>query len=812
MSGLFRRVLPRSDRGARAGGCSVRNGSVRGCSIRKGSVREGLACGVCVWVLWVATCASPVSAQVVNYSDQGQPQDAGLELLQEEPYDLIYFTESSGGGWLKAELLDLPNRRMPSDPAGTLKFRVRGVADQAFVARWEDIRSIDFWESRLERETAERIKAGDFVGAYPYLSLLIRDYPQRPGLKRLRTEFLWRDAIRRARNKEVGPSLAMLEELYRYAPDYQPDTVLGAIGSVTDQLMQQLVDEGQLERAQKLLARIEKDYPGKDLSSVEKWNKSFLEMAKEKQAEAIAAFKQEDFWTARKAARESVFLKPDIPNGRELVRRIDQEYPLVNVGVLQTATELDPTRLDNWAARRAGRLMYRILFEMQGAGPEGGEYEFLFGSTELSPDRQRLSMFLEPATLQEPLDQIDGFYLADQLARRALPETSSYFSPWAAAIDTIGLDGPKQVTCDLVRPNVMPAALLQMTVDGAWFGGEPGSPTGDYRRGELEDDTVRYKLVGEPRTPTQPREIVEIQTESAAEAVKMLMKGEVDVLDQLFPADAVRLRDIREIRVENYPLPSVHMLVPCSDHAFLAERTFRRALVYGTSRDDILNGELLEGLKVPGCQVLSGPFPAGIETNDPLGYAYDTTIEPRPYEPRLAKLLMTMSKNQMEAEAKRRKQPMPELKPIRLSHPADNLARIACEAIASQWELLGLEIHLVELPVGQTFPEPGAADVAYVSAAVWEPIIDARRVLGPSGLAASTDQLVGLGLRRLEESKNWKEARDRLLDLHAIAHHELPILPLWQVVDSYAYRRELNGIGRNIVSLYQNAEKWRLSP
>jgi hypothetical protein len=121
---------------------------------------------------------------------------------------------------------------------------------------------------------------------------------------------------------------------------------------------------------------------------------------------------------------------------------------------------------------------------------------------------------------------------------------------------------------------------------------------------------------------------------------------------------------------------------------------------------------------------------------------------------------------------------------------------------------------LVELPVGRSFPhrDEDIADIVYVSAAVWEPVIDARRVLGPEGLAGSTDQLVGLGLRRLEEAKNWREVRDRLLDLHAITHHELPVLPLWQMVDSYAYRRNLSGIGSDIVSLYQNAGKWRLGP
>lgn len=764
---------------------------------------------VIVFVAVWCSSGPTAPAETINYAPNGRPDPPGLELLQEDPHDLIFFTRESGGGWVKAQLL--PDRNMPVNPSGTLKFSIKGVVDNDFVAKWSEIESIDFWEKRLERETAERIAAGDFVGAYPFLSILIRDYPKRPGLRALRTEFIWRDAARRARGGELGPSLAMLEELRRYAPEFNPSAVIKAMGAISDQFMQQLVEKGELELGQKLLARLEKDYASANLSSVDRWNNEFLKMAQAKRKLAIAALEKKDYFAARTFARESVYLKPDIDGGRELVKKIDGIYPLVNVGVLQTAAVFDPTRLDNWAARRAGRLLYRVLFEMQGAGPEGGEYEFLFGDTEQSPDRMRFSMFLEPDKLQPPLDRIDGFYLADILANRVDESKPLYFSPWAAALSQIGLDGPKRIDTILRRPNVLPSALLQVTVHGGWFGGEPDSPTGDYRRDEATDDLVRYKLVNEPRTPSQPREIVEIRSVSASEGVGKLLSGQVDVLDQLFPADAVRLSKNRKFKVNQYPLPSVHMLVPCGDHVYLAERTFRRGLAYGTNRQDILQGELLESQEVPGCRVLSGPFPAGLEDNDPLGYAYDQNILPRQYEPRLARLLIIMTQKQLEAEASKNKETAPPIAPIRLSYPPDNLSRIACEAIRSQWELLELEVKLIELPVGRTFPEPGTADIAYVAAAVWEPIIDARRVLGPAGMAGSTDQLIGLGLRRLEESKNWKDARDRLLDLHAIAHHELPVLPLWQLVDSYAYNRNLLGVGSDIVSLYQNAEKWRLS-
>ena len=769
---------------------------------------------LCLLAIWFTawTCGYQANAQLANYAQQGKPDDPGLELLQEEPHDLLFLTQKAGGGWAKILLLQLPGREMPADRTGSLKLNVVGIEGKDFTARWSDIESIDFWEKRLERETKDRIRKGDFKRAFPFLSVLIRDYPNRSGLRGLRSEFLWEDARARASRKELAPTLAMLEELRRYAPEYKRSEVLAAIDQTTDQLMQQLMDADELDLAQKMLARLEKDYANENLASVAEWNEEFLRMATLKQNEAKAALAAKDYRKARKLSRASVYLKPDIPGGRELVREVDTIYPLINVGVLQTATVLEPTRLDNWGARRSGRLLYRTLFEMEGAGPEGGEYGFIFGDVEISPDRMHFDLLLEPETLKPPLDKVSGHFLADIMADRAQPSSQDYFSPWAAVVDSISLAGPKQVTFNLRRPNVLPTCLLQIPVDGSWFGGKPLSPTGDYRRQEVTDDEVRYVLSGKPKTETQPREIVEVRCGSAADAVNLLLQGEVDVLDQLFPADAVRLQPSKTIKVANYPLPTVHMLVPCSDHPFLAERTFRRALLYGINREDILRGELLEGLEFEGCRVLSGPFPAGIELNDPLGYAYNHKIGARSYEPPLAKLLLAMNTNQMKSMAQRKKLEMPALTPIRLAFPPDNLSRVACEAISTQWKLLGLEVKLVELPVGRTFPnsDDDIADIVYVSAAVWEPIIDARRVLGPEGLAGSQDQLVGLGLRQLEQAKNWREVRDRLLDLHSIAHHELPVLPLWQMVESYAYRRELVGMGSEIVSLYQNAGNWRL--
>ena len=192
-------------------------------------------------LIFSLTSADLFGQTVLNYAQSGKPESPGLELLQQEPHDIIYLTEKSGGGWVKTRLLNVPGRTMPTQPSGSLVFEIINVEREQFTVKWSEIESIDFWEQRLERETKERIAKADFKGAYPFLSVLIRDYPERAGIRQLRSEFLWTDAITRAKRGEREATLAMLEELMRYAPEYKPSSVKSAIDLTTGALMETMV-------------------------------------------------------------------------------------------------------------------------------------------------------------------------------------------------------------------------------------------------------------------------------------------------------------------------------------------------------------------------------------------------------------------------------------------------------------------------------------------------------------------------------------------------------------------------------------------
>jgi ABC-type oligopeptide transport system substrate-binding subunit len=70
---------------------------------------------------------------------------------------------------------------------------------------------------------------------------------------------------------------------------------------------------------------------------------------------------------------------------------------------------------------------------------------------------------------------------------------------------------------------------------------------------------------------------------------------------------------------------------------------------------------------------------------------------------------------------------------------------------------------------------------------------------------------VETALARLDAATNWNDVRARLNELHEIVHHELPVIPLWQTANFFAYRASINGIGESPLTLYQNIEQWQLA-
>jgi ABC-type transport system substrate-binding protein len=307
----------------------------------------------------------------------------------------------------------------------------------------------------------------------------------------------------------------------------------------------------------------------------------------------------------------------------------------------------------------------------------------------------------------------------------------------------------------------------------------------------------------------QPREVAERLFASTEAALSGLRRGEVDVIARLLPADTVQALRDNSIQTRPYRVPSTHVLIPNYDERFPADRAFRVAMLYAIDRQTILNRELLGGGELDGCEIVSGPFPRGLSSDDPISYGYNRQIDPRGYDPRLARVRLEIARVQATTAAEKTGEEAPRIEKLILAHPDDEIPRIACQHIANNWRLMGLEVELLVLPPGRGIPD-GKWHFTYADLRITEPLTDASRLLAADGFARCSSPYLNLALRQLEDSENWSQAGQRLRAVHQICFDDVSVLPLWQIADHFAYRSTIDGLGLQPVSLYQNVEQWRL--
>lgn len=742
------------------------------------------------------------------------------KFYEQEPFDNVILDKANDNALLKVMPLQFPERKRPPDSArvGKLKLRLFDERDDEYEVMWRNVERIELFEelvlaeaNRLVNQAAEFSAAARPADAeraldeaYEFFLWLLRYYPGTIGLPDGVQGYLYVNAGSLFKSGRVAEAFGVLEELYQQNPAYQhrgtTATGVAAMEAVGGRLVKGYVDRQDYRSARLLLERLEKSY-GNKLALIGTWRSQLTGIAAEKRDAAQAALTQKQFRLAHDTSREMMKVWPRISGGRELILEIARQYPLVVVGVTQPASYHDPASFDNPAARRTGRLMFRTLLEFKSRGAEGGKYEFLFGTVQQSDDRRQLQLLLDPSAAAA---NWTGFDVARELLNLADPAGPRYDPAWASLMSNIVVQSSSQVAVNLRRPHVLPQALLQTRTAAT------DQAAARYAVAEKTAAEQRFEPV---HAGVEPKPvIVEHLYAEPREGVDALLKGKVDMLEFVLPNDALRLKADPAIVVGQYDFPTLHVLIPKTDHPFLGNKTFRRAVVYAINRPVILHKGLLGDTAIPGCRVISGPLPAGISGTDASAYAYDQNIAALPYDPVMAMILLKLTENQLGTIADEKKEAAPELKELRIAHPPLELPRFVCKQIQAQLELVGIKSKLVELPTGQTADPKGEFDLRYCELMIREPLVDLRRIFGTGGVAEAKSPYLQLALRQLEEAGNWKEVRDRLHELHRLMYEEANVIPLWQMVDHFAYQRGLTNVNERPVFLYDNVEQWRVIP
>jgi peptide/nickel transport system substrate-binding protein len=298
----------------------------------------------------------------------------------------------------------------------------------------------------------------------------------------------------------------------------------------------------------------------------------------------------------------------------------------------------------------------------------------------------------------------------------------------------------------------------------------------------------------------------EIRLAHGQAAVTALRRGDVTMIDHIPPDQVASLAEVPGIQVGKYTQPRVHVIALDGRNPMLRSRALRRGLSYAVDRKSLLEDTLLKHPLTDGDTPADGPFPKG-------NYADAPGVKPLGFNPGLATMLIAAAQKEIG------------LGPIKLNleYPALPEVRAAVAKLAEAFQRIRVEIHTIELPESRLENELRAGrrfDLAYRVLQCDDPVLDAGPFLCPgydappetNNLTSAVSPRILQLLLQLERASDWPSARGLAIQIDRESRDELPVIPLWQVVDHYAWRDRLKGPANGAAHLYQGIESWEIAP
>jgi len=414
-----------------------------------------------------------------------------------------------------------------------------------------------------------------------------------------------------------------------------------------------------------------------------------------------------------------------------------------------------------------------------------------------------------------PVAAID---VARSLADRASPGSPGFNARWADLLDRVTVDEEDRLDVKLTRATARPETWLMEAVGPAhaasdgWVSSVAGGrlPVGDgpftWKRADPNVSTFEAAPLAPPEVNSKIRRIVEVRGASALPLADRLARGEIDLIDRVPPSDLASLAKVPEVRVGAYASPSVHRLAVDGRTPALANRKLRRALSMAIDRPGLLADQVLNhpisGLN----KVADAPFVRG-------SFVADPGVPPLEYNPVLAKGLVAAATRELGGNSIH----------LTLEYPAIAEARATVPKIAEAFRAIGVEVDVAELP--ESALEAGLRlgrrfDLVYRAARLPDPLRDVGPLLiaaydapgSAGGFASAASPRILQLLIDLDRAPEPQSARRLAVQIDRESRDELPVIPLWQVEDHYAWRSNVRGVPETTDQLYRGVVTWEVEP
>jgi peptide/nickel transport system substrate-binding protein len=687
-----------------------------------------------------------------------------------------------------------------------------------FHVKRVDIKSVEYFEDMLMAESERLVRKRDFPRAFEFLLAVEARNPHWPGLDDHVNRLLYDEGSAALLDGDGDRGLRLLGELHARKADYPglADKLAEAYGTRVNRAF----DVGAYVRGRQILHDLEKLTPNH--SAVAETRNKFVAKAKGlvDQAAKLSGGEQLD------ALTDALRIWPALPGASEKFVQAFTPLPTLDVAVADLPKPVAPW-VRSPATERIVRLVYMpILAAPTEAGVRGTLPGQLAAGLEKSELGRRLDLKLRPGIPwsdgSRPVGTID---LVRALSDRADPRSPAYNARWADLLETIKAVDDERIEVHLARTFLKPEAWLLAPVGPAhaawdgWVTTEKGrQPVGDgpFQWESAIDTIARYAVSPSASSEGGPKikRIREVRYPSPSLALAALVRGDVALVERVPPDRVPALAKNPEFRVGRYEQPTLHRIAIDGRNPVLRNRSLRRGLSYAIDRKTLLEETVLKRPADDVNIVSDGPFAKG-------SYADAPGVKPLGYDPLLAKMLIAAARKELGGN------------PIKLTFefPPNATAQAVASKIADAWRKVGerqdgntdLEIELVErseseledaLRSGRQF------DLAYRATSCVDPVWEAGPALCPAydappaadGLASIASPRILELLLRLERAPEVASANGLVVTIDRECRDELPILPLWQLEDHYAWRTRLKGPSESASHLYQGLDSWEVEP
>jgi peptide/nickel transport system substrate-binding protein len=686
-----------------------------------------------------------------------------------------------------------------------------------FEVKRPSIQKIEYFEDMLLLECDRLILARDFTRAFECCLRVETRNPGWNGLADRVNHVLFAEGTRALIEGDGERGLRLLRELLGRNRAYPG--LLESLGEAYGKRIQRALDLGLYAKGRRILHELEEMAPESPVVKDMRGRFKLKAADRVKQTESLPAPERLDGLT------EALRIWPQLEGVDALYSKAFTAEPTLEIAVTDIASPPGPW-VHSPADERIGRLIYQPILASDDEDARRGKWaDQLAAGIESSELGRRLLIRVRNSFQwsdgSRPVSAVD---VARDLIDRTDPNSPRYEARWADLLDRVDAPDDTRIELRLKRPPLKAGPWLLGPVGPAHAGVDgriattsqerPFVTDGAFRVVAASSDSIELRRRDDatategvpPGARSRIKRIREIRLPRVQAAVGALRRGDVTLIAHVPPDQLASLQAAPDIKVGRYAHPVIHLIALDGRNPALRNRSLRRGLSYAVDRKSLLEDHLLKHTATDTDCVADGPFPKG-------NYADAAGVKPLEFSPWLARMRVAAAIKELGGS------------PIQLKfeYPGLPEAQIVVGKLADAFRQTGIEVKTIEVPESRLEAELRSGrpfDLAYRVVRCGEAVLDAGALLCPGydappaadALASVVSPPILALLLDLERAVDWPTGRGLAVQIDRESRDELPVIPLWQLTDHYAWRDRLTGPVPVASALYQGVETWEIAP